>query len=544
MMMPYNDTGRDADNRTTMTKSQVFFWSLVAFIGGVALASFLPLPPILLGAFFILGATVLFMAALNLPERRRLALAGLLALAVALGAWRFLASAGIERGLDPVLGTRVTLAGVIGSEPLAGSGSQRFTFREERTGSNILVITRPYPEFRYGDRLELTGRPERPENFSPDFDYVAYLAKDDIFYTASFPEIKVLSHNQGSRLAQELFALKAAFAERLNRHLPEPEAAFMAGLILGERRAIPKELNDQFQITGTSHIVALSGFNITIVSKAFLRTLVFLAIPFSWAFWVAVLGILFFTILVGAQASVVRAAIMGILVLIAEREDRLYRMRNALVFAAFVMIFYNPKILRFDAAFQLSFLATIGLLYTAPIFDRWFERVKTRTFLFFRDAAVLRENREVSRIQKGPSLFREIAVATLAAQFMVLPLLVFRFGRLSLVSPLANLAVLPFIPATMFFGFVTGLFGFVSALIAEVSGWVSWLFLHYELSAIRFFSEVPAAALGVGSFPGWLVAALYLLIGVWMWRRHKQNPNLRIDSNTTETVTTHSHTIR
>ncbi len=503
-----------------MTKSQVFFWSLVAFIGGVALASFLPLSPIFLAAFFILGATVLFWGMLKLPERRRLALVGLLALSSAIGAWRFLASTGVERGLDPHLGRRITLTGVIEREPVRGAW-QRFTFREEGTGSTILVITRPYPEFRYGDRLQITGRLERPENFSSDFDYVRYLAKDDIFYSASFPEIKVQSRNQGSRLSQELFALKAAFAERLNRHLPEPEAAFMAGLILGERRAIPKELNDQFQITGTSHIVALSGFNITIVSKAFLRTLAFLAIPFSWAFWVAVLGILLFTILVGAQASVVRAAIMGILVLIAEREARLYRMRNALVFAASLMIFYHPNILRFDAAFQLSFLATIGLLYVAPIFDRWFERAKTRTFLFFRDATVIRENRGANRIQKRPSLFREIAVATLAAQFMVLPLLVFQFGRLSLVSPLANLAVLPFIPATMFFGFVTGLFGFASAFIAELGGWVSWLLLRYELSAIRFFAEVPAAALEMGSFPGWLVAGLYGLLAFWLWRKHR-----------------------
>jgi competence protein ComEC len=206
----------------------------------------------------------------------------------------------------------------------------------------------------------------------------------------------------------------------------------------------------------------------------------------SLRFWLAVAAILFFTILTGGSASVVRAAIMGILVLLARHEGRMYNVRNALVFAGAVMIFINPKILRFDIGFQLSFLATAGLVWLAPVFEK--------------------------ALKNLPKIFglREILTATLSAQLAVLPLLVVYFGQLSIISPLANLVILLFIPITMLVGFLAGGVGILWLAGAKIFGWLAWLFLTFEIGAIKFFAGLPLASVKMNW--GWPFAIIYYLI--------------------------------
>lgn len=504
-----------------MTKSQIFFWLLVSFILGVAIASFIPPSIPLVWAVFVLGGAVAAFGALDALARRQIVIAGFALMIFSFGMFWFARSSRPALGLDRFLERRLTFEGIVDDEPVRTAKSQRVVVRENKSQTRILLATRQYPEYRYGDVLRISGRITRPENFSEDFDYAAYLAKDDIFYTASFPEIEILERGKGNKLYGFLFRVKGAFAAALNRRLPEPHASFMAGLILGERKSFPPELTEKLQTTGTTHLVALSGYNITIVADALLRTLTFLFIPFSWAFPAAVVGIILFTLLTGASVSVVRAALMGILVLIARRAGRQYRMRNALTLAAAVMLFHNPKILRFDTAFELSFLATLGLVYFAPILGRRYEKAKLHLTPLARDTGFVRGNRGFRKPPGKKSFFRDVLLSTLSAQLAVLPLLVYNFGKLSLVSPIVNLAVIPFIPATMFFGFITGGAALAADWLAKVPAAAGWALLHYELGAIDFFSRFPSAALDVPQFGFFTATGLYLVVAFWLWRENK-----------------------
>ncbi|MBI2003478.1 MAG: ComEC/Rec2 family competence protein [Parcubacteria group bacterium] len=182
------------------------------------------------------------------------------------------------------------------------------------------------------------------------------------------------------------------------------------------------------------------------------------------AFWVTVLAIAAFTVLTGASASVIRAALMGILVLLAYREGRFYSMTNSIVLAGTVMIALNPKVLRFDAGFQLSFLATLGLVRLAPFFKEKLEKLPE----FFN--------------------FKENFVATLSAQLAVLPVILYNFGNFSLVSLPANVLILPIIPVTMLFGFLAGISGLVWLPLGNLVGLAAWLLAEYEILIVRLFS--------------------------------------------------------
>ena len=129
----------------------------------------------------------------------------------------------------------------------------------------------------------------------------------------------------------------------------------MAGLLYGERSGLPLELADNFSRTGVSHIIAVSGYNISIVALALMSLFINLGLARPRAFWLVVAGIILFVIFTGAGASVVRAGIMGLIVLLAGQLGRLSRIGNVLIFTAALMLLFNPYVLIWDAGFQLSF---------------------------------------------------------------------------------------------------------------------------------------------------------------------------------------------
>lgn len=412
---------------------------------------------------------------------------------------------------------RLVINGVIADLPDRRPMSQKLVIevqqvligeRQIKVTGLALISVKRYPEYQYGDRLAITGQLKEPENFhSPvgEFDYKSYLAKSDIYSIVSYPEIKVLAHNQGNGIKSALFWLKQKFETAIEKLLPEPQASFLAGLTLGENRSLPPELSAAFQRTGTTHIVALSGYNISIIASFFMTIFGWLMLKRTWRFWLAALAIVFFTILTGASASVVRAAIMGILILVARQSGRMYSIRNALVFAGAVMVFLNPKILRFDIGFQLSFGATAGLIWLTPVFEKWF-----------------------LKLPKDFGL-KEILIATLAAQLAVLPLLLIYFGQLALISPLVNLVILLFIPQTMLIGFLAGMVGMIWLTGAKILGWLAWLYLTFELWTIKFFAGLPLSS--VKMHWGWPIAIIYylILIGLLYLFYNKQKQEILVE---------------
>ena len=202
--------------------------------------------------------------------------------------------------------------------------------------------------------------------------------------------------------------------------------------------------------------------------------------------------IIVFVILVGAGASVVRAAIMGGVGLLALWFGRTYFVSISLFTAAFFMNFLNPLIMLNDVGFQLSFLATCGLVYVSPLIEKYF--VKLPEFFGIRESMTM----------------------TIAAQVLALPIILLNFGRLSLISPLANISVLPFVPASMLFGFFAVLFGYFSNALSLIFGFVAYLIMSLMILIVRFFAAVPLASLGIDWFNFWVAGVYYFVVVRWI----------------------------
>ncbi|MDD2730916.1 MAG: ComEC/Rec2 family competence protein [Candidatus Portnoybacteria bacterium] len=485
-----------------MTKSKVFLAFCLSFIFGIFIQSLFGLPRLFWLGILILGVMAV---ALCWARWHKAVTVGFCLVFLVGGAWRYAAVDDVINSIKHFNDKEKTvLAGEVVEEPDVRSDNAKYVVAAQSPGEGkILVVAKKYPAYHYGDKLEIAGQLKTPSS-DEDFDYQKYLAKDDIYSIVYYPEIKILAQNQGHWLMANLLKVKNKFKDSVSRILKEPQAALLGGLLLGEKRGLPEDLMAAFSRTGTTHIIALSGFNITIIAVALMSLFNFFMVRRQVSFWISVAIIILFVLMVGAGASVVRAAVMGILILLAQQAGRLYQIKNALVFAGALMIFINPKVLVWDVGFQLSFAATLGLVYISPILQKWLEADKDDFSLPGSIGAFVKSDKSV----------KLILVATLSAQIAVLPLLVVNFGQLSLISPLANLLVLPVIPITMLFGFLAALAGLLFLPLGQIFGWLSWLFLTYEIKVIELLAKIPLAAV---SFKWtWLSGGIYYAVLIWL----------------------------
>lgn len=475
---------------------------IFGFFGGVALGPLFGFG--LWGAIFIifLSGLVFGVSQLSFGEKSFLGriIIPLILFSFALGMLRIeLAPVREDSILKNVLAKQATLEGVVVDEPDIRENSVRLVVQVEQ-GEKVLLVVRRYPEFEYGDRVRVSGKLMAPKNFEEingrEFDYVSFLEKDGIFSMMNFPNVEFVSHGEGNKIVSSLFAIKHAFLNGVSRVIPEPEAGLLGGLLVGAKHSLGKELETDFRTAGVVHIIVLSGYNITLVAYFFMSIFSFLA-PHSRVASGAI-SILLFTIMTGAGAATVRASLMAGLIIFARATGRTADILHLLFIAGFFMVLVNPHILLHDPSFQLSFLATLGLLLLS-------EKISARlTFV------------------PEKFLLREITAATLSTQIFVLPLLLYQTGQLSLVALPANLLILSVIPGAMFFGFLTGLFGFLSASVASLFGFITYLFLAYILGAVNFFSHLPFAAVNVPEFPLAVLFGAYLVLGIFIWRQHKK----------------------
>ncbi len=371
---------------------------------------------------------------------------------------------------------------------------------------SIRIKTKLYPRFSFGEKVSFKGRLLKPANFSSGdgrtFDYKNYLAKDDIYFEMKSAEVLSLDKEVefgdnykkygGTKMIRSvissLYKLKRNFVSSLSKNLGEPHSALASGLVVGEKAALGKDLLIDFRRVGLIHIIVLSGYNITIVADAIRRLFSFL--PRLWGISFGGIGIFLFGILVGGGATVVRSCFMAGIALFADVIRRDYSVVRALIFAGLIMIIQNPMILFHDPSFQLSFLATLGLIILAkPIEDRL-------TFVTERFG------------------IRSIVVSTIATQIFVSPYILYMMGQISLIGMIVNILVLPFIPLTMLFVFITGTVGIFSVAIAQPFAWISHALLSYELFMVNKFADFPLASVNVSVFSFWWVVGFYVVFGI------------------------------
>ena len=407
----------------------------LAWLAGLALAQWfnLPWPLAVLTMLPALSALALYR---HHPLARRLAW---LTLALAAGALRFsLAQPVIDETQLAFYNDSpapVTLTGVVSDEPDTRDNYVNLTLQVEtlqlkgsspRPITGLALARAPrYPTYAYGDRLTVSGKLETPPVFE-DFSYKDYLARTGIYSLVRRPRLNLLESGQGNPFWAALLAFKSRASRTINYILTEPYAGLLNGILLGIRSGIPPALYEAFNLTGASHIIVISGSNIAIVAGL----LLFLGqkvVGQRLAAPLAIAGIVIYTFLVGADAAVSRAAVMGVVWVGAIWLGRPGLALNSLVFSALVLTLVNPLFL-WDVGFQLSFMATLGLIVLAPVLEGGFFNL-------------LRRWLNTDHLGLVMTLFSELMVVTLAAQISVGPLIVYHFGRLSLVALLTNLLI-------------------------------------------------------------------------------------------------------
>ena len=396
-----------------------------------------------------------------------------------------------------ILGKVVEVEGIVNDIPDVRLSNMRVTVTPTGKDENMLVILSRNSEVSYGDKIQVKGILEKPENFiassGKEFNYERYLANRDVYYIINNAEAEIISNNNGNKIKTILFKFRNLFLKNINQVISPPDSDLASGLLLGTKGGFDKETQAEFISTGTIHIIALSGYNVTIVATSIIKFFgLFLSATFS-----IILGIIFillFIIMAGSSATVVRAGIMAFIALFARITDRNYQAGRALVIAGLLMVAYDPRVIT-DMSFQLSFLATAGILFITP---------KVMPIIKF--------------IPMRFSL-RENTAITMSATIAVLPTLLYSTGVLSFVSLPANLLVLPVVPITMFFNFLSGIIGFISPILALPFGYISELLLSYILTVIHIIGSLPFASTNIQSFPIILTITLYILIIWWVIKK-------------------------
>jgi competence protein ComEC len=471
--------------RLAMIKSRVFIGCAVGFAVGILVQSKFQLPPTVTLVSCGIGT-----ALLATSKKHFVAVLWLLCACFGLQRQQL---ANHANQYQAILKTKQQFEAVIIADVDVRADHQLLTVRPDGYGQNILITTSKYRHYSYGDRLLVSGKITEPKA-GDDFDYKAYLLRWNTYALASYPKIIILKTGQGNWWVRQLLGIKYAFIRQVNQVLPEVESNLLLGILIGARKALPQEIIDNFNATGVSHVIAISGYNISII----ISSLGFLDrhIGRKTNFWLNLAVVAAFVIMSGASASVNRAAIMGALVLMSSRAGRLYAITPALCLAAAVMLLFNPRILYWDASFQLSFLATGGVVYLAPLLE-------DLTSNWPRFLGV-----------------KPILTTTMAAIVATLPFMLYQFGRLSVVAPVVNVLVLPLVPTTMLFGFLAGIpfFGAGFGLVAH------WL-LRYMLAVTAYFAHLKYASIELHTSQiGFIICYLVIAAGYAAgraWLKHK-----------------------
>jgi competence protein ComEC len=478
-----------------------------AWVAGVFLGSKIS-PPLL--ALF-LGLIPFALIPFRPGSRKTLIIVGLCLLALFGGGLRFLSSLPIvdEHSLCFYNNKGIAdIQGMVAEEPDIRDRLCLLTFsaseitvngeKEEVSGTALIQVPR-YPAYHYGDVLKVTGNLETPEPFD-NFDYKTYLARQGIYSVIYYPEVEVVGRGQGFKPWQWIYSLRERLSTSLARALPEPQGSLAQAILLGLRGNIPDSLYEAFSRTGTAHILAISGLHMSIIIAMFLSLgiLVF-GRRRSIYIWLTLVLTWLYALLTGMNPPIIRAAIMGSLFLIAVYLGRQGSAIIALAFAAAVMVGIQPQLL-WSVSFQLSFLAMAGLIFFYPYFQTWGRK----------RVASLSRGRE--RIVAAGNLITDGFAATLAAIVAVGPLIAYNFGVVSLVALPATLFSLPALPAIIVTAALVAFVGLFAQFMAQILGWLAWLFLSYFLSVVQGSDALPFSSFQVSISSTWYIGGYYAIL--------------------------------
>ncbi len=482
-------------------------WLAAAWLAGTVSAAMLGL-----GAWPLALALAAFGLALGALRRSRAAALFAVALAVVFAgavarfesARTALPAHAISRFND---GVSTRFRGVVDGDPRLRDTSQQLSVRvrevqvegawREASGG-VLVTTGLVPRRGSGDLIEVEGKLETPAS-STNFDYADYLERRGIASTIAFPYVRLIGHADNAPLKATVLAVRRRLSHALALALPDPQASLAQSVLLGERSALPSDISSDLNATNTSHLVVVSGANVVLVST-FVTVLLAWAIGRRRALALSIAAVLAYAMLVGGSAPVMRATMMGVLLVVARLNGRPTHGLTSILLAAAIMAGIDPGVTR-DVSFQLSFAATAGIVYLAS-------PLQSGIIALF--ARALRRD-EVPRFVG--SLFAEPLAVTLAAIIATEPLIALNFGRLSLVGVAAHLLIVPAFPFILLATLLAALGGLVPHLHLALAAPAYYL-LTYWLVVARELASIPHAAPGFGGYTTTWAMATYTIVTV------------------------------
>lgn len=359
------------------------------------------------------------------------------------------------------------------------------------TGRVRVAVEKNLPvDVSYGDTLIISAPllvPEPAMN-KGQFDYAKYLANKKVYYTcyAKAQDVQKIKSG-GAPFLRASFAMRKKLVEIIKTCVPGEAAGITEGIMLGNSRAIEPAVYDKFRMTGTVHILAVSGMNAGLVALFIFLVLKIFRVKIKPAAIVTLVSVAFFAAITGSDSSIVRAAIMSACVLAGYIIERDTDVLNSLAAAALIILIFSPSDL-FDAGFQLSFLATFGIVYLNDFFLKIFE---------------------------GTNKIAVTTIATsLSAQLFVTPVLANTFHQISLISILANVVIVPLSSAITILGFAMWFAGLVHIGIAKIFGASIWALVKVMGMSVDFFSSIPYASVSSRSLPIIFILLYYLFLFV------------------------------
>lgn len=385
-------------------------------------------------------------------------------------------------------GQQVSLVITLQQEPDFSYKGQKFSIKTP-TNQIISVSANTFPRYHYGEVIQITGKLK-------EFTFPG----GRTIFTMYHPKI-MLQQEADNPVAAVADTIRLQTRSLYRSTLPSTSASLLMGMVFGANEKFPDDFRQALQTTGVLHVIAASGMNVSFVSAALLYSLG-LFLTRRLALFIGCLGIIFYVFLVGFQPSILRASIMGLLAFGAGLLGRQYIGFIGLFISGYLLLLWQPNFL-FDVGFQLSFMATLGIMALKPLLDE-----------------------SLVRLGRIGELGGETVTTTLAAQLGTLPILLGVFGQFGLLSVLVNALVLWTVPLIMIFGSLAALFGLFFSPLGQIFLYPAYPFLLYFETTVSFFGK-SNLVIHSDSLPPALWLGYYLLLVSWIFFKRKEKGGKR-----------------
>jgi len=379
---------------------------------------------------------------------------------------------------------------------------EEMILREPEVTGKIIFYLPLGIEVNYGDVVDIKGELLPPDE-GIDFSWREYLKHQGVYSTMEYPRFRIIGENQGNPLRAVLYRLRENGGQVLSVIFPSPEDSLLKGILLGDESSISSALSDAYRLTGTSHIIAISGFNMSVLAGL-------VSLFFTRQFGrkrgalVTILLLGSYSLLVGASASVVRAAFMGSYAVLGNAISRKGNTLNNLGVSALLMVVLNPH-LPWDLGFQFSVLATLGLsLFAGPLrarLEHW-----------------LGQRLEQKRALAVSGLVSETILLTMIAQALVLPLSIWHFREVSWLFLIANPLILPVQPAVMILGLAAMSAGLLWLPLGRILAWAAWPWVAYSNRMVTWLASLAPRSWTLPRFDLFWILLYYLILLLIVFR--------------------------